>query len=557
MFLSLTNPHRPSPRRSGSTARKLRVVAPNDPPPTLASLRRNGRGRSQPTSQPAYPGLFDLVSPVISEPAALDPLPAPRLLDVIPIPEPGSKPAEPGPAAPPASPDRVSPATVPSQIWTVTGLVRQVRSMVEQGYARVTVEGEISNWRPAGSGHCYFTLKDSGAQLSAVLFRRQASLLRFRPKDGDAVKLHGQLSIYESRGQMQLIAEWMEQAGLGALLAEVQRLKDQLRREGLFDRKRPLPPFPRCIGVITSLHGAALRDIVKVCRRRHAAVQLLIYPAAVQGPNCPAEIAAGLRWFNAHPDRAEVVLVARGGGSWEDLHGFDDEQVARAIAASILPVITGIGHATDATLADAAADLCAPTPSAAAELLTAAHHGIEDHVLRLHGRLLRAGSFELLRAQQRLGRLSAQTVLRRVEDSLNRRAQRLDELAFRAQSTLSRRLRSGTNRLKNVESRLTRQNPAVRLGTDRRRLELLQSRLERASALLLTGRQRRSEAATHRLEALSPLRVLDRGYALVYDSSGHLLRSASSTQTGQILTARLAEGSLQAEVLAPVDQPGT
>ena len=427
--------------------------------------------------------------------------------------------------------------------------------MVEQGYARVTVEGEISNWRPAASGHCYFTLKDADAQLSAVLFRRQAALLRFQPRDGDAVKLHGQLSIYESRGQMQIIAEWMEQAGLGALLAEVQRLKDQLRREGLFDRKRPLPPFPRCIGVITSLHGAALRDVVKVCRRRHASVRLLIYPASVQGPNCPAEIAAALRWFNAHLDHAEVVLIARGGGSWEDLHGFDHEHVARAIAASTLPVITGIGHATDSTIADAAADFCAPTPSAAAEVLTAAQHRVEDHILRLHGRLLRAGSFELLRAQQRFGRLSAQTVLRRIDDSLNRRAQRLDELAFRAQATLSRRLRSQTNRLKNAESRLTRQNPAVRLGDDRRRLESLQTRLERASNVVITARGRRTEAASHRLETLSPLRVLNRGYALVYGPGGHLLRSAASAHTGQVLTARLAEGSLQAEVLPPSHLP--
>ena len=533
-------------------------MASNDPPPTLASLRRNARGRSAQTSPASYPSLFDLAPPGDPEPSVPEPLPAPRLLDAIPLASPPLRPPAPPPlaeASATADQPTEAPHAASPQVWTVTGLVRQVRSMVEHGYARVTVEGEISNWRPAASGHCYLTLKDAGAQLSAVLFRRQASLLRFRPRDGDAVKLHGQLSVYESRGQMQIIAEWMEQAGLGALLAEVQRLKEQLRREGLFDRKRPLPPFPRCIGVITSLQGAALRDIVKVCRRRHAAVQLLIYPAAVQGPNCPAEIAAGLRWFNAHTDHAEVVLVARGGGSWEDLHGFDHEQVARAIAASTLPVITGIGHATDSTIADAAADLCAPTPSAAAEILTAAQHRIDDHVARLHDRLLRGGGFELLRAQQRLGRLSAGTVLRRVEDSLNRRAQRLDELAFRAQGTLSRRLRSATNQLKNAESRLSRGNPAVRLGTDRRRLERLGSRLERASALVLSARQRRSEAATHRLEALSPLRVLDRGYALVYGPGGHLLRAAAAVQPGDRLTARLAEGRLQAEVLAPIPEP--
>ncbi len=434
--------------------------------------------------------------------------------------------------------------------WTVSGLVRHVRGLVERGYGQVTVEGEISNWRPAGSGHCYFTIKDAEAQLSAVIFRRQASLLRFRPNDGDAVRLRGQLSVYESRGQMQLIAEWIEQMGFGALLAALQRLKEQLRAEGLFDRKRPLPAFPRCIGVVTSLQGAALRDIVKVCRRRHAAVQLLIYPAAVQGPNCAAEVAAGLRWFSAHPDRAEVVLVARGGGSWEDLHGFDDEAVVRAIAGSTLPVITGLGHATDSTLADLAADQCAPTPSAAAELLTAGQHRVEEHVERLGSRLRRVGSFELLRAQQRLARLGAGIVLRRVEDALNRRAQRVDELSFRAEAARRGRRRSQEMRLGAIETRLSRQDPLSRLRDNHLRLDRLRNRLQGAAAGNVNLSQRRAEAAQTRLLALSPLGVLERGYALVYGPDGHLLRSATAVDPGQEITARLAAGSLRAQVVS-------
>lgn len=433
--------------------------------------------------------------------------------------------------------------------WTVSSLVRHVRGLVEGGYGQITVEGEISNWRPAGSGHCYFTVKDSGAQLSAVLFRRQASLLRFRPSDGDAVRLHGQLSVFESRGQLQLIVEWMEQVGFGALLAAVQRLKESLRREGLFDRKRPLPPFPRCIGVVTSLQGAALRDIVKVCRRRHAAVQLLIYPAAVQGPNCPAEIAAGVRWFSAHPDRAEVVLVARGGGSWEDLHGFDDEGVARAIAACALPIITGIGHATDSTIADAAADLCAPTPSAAAELLTAAQHRVEEHVARLHGRMLRAESYELLRAQGRLTRLNARDVLRRVGDSLNRRSQRTDELGFRGESAVRERLRRAEIRLGTLSARLARQNPALQLTNSRGRWDALQNRLRQSSQRGTSVGGSRVDRCRTRLEALSPLRVLERGYALVYDARGHLLRDADVATDGEEIRARLGRGELHARVL--------
>ena len=449
------------------------------------------------------------------------------------------------------------PASVPEaetspdrpETWTVSGLVRHVRGLVERGYGQVTVEGEISNWRPAGSGHCYFTVKDAGAQLSAVLFRRQAALLRFRPTDGDAVRLHGQLSVYESRGQMQLIVEWMEQVGFGALLAAVQRLKERLRREGLFDRQRPLPPFPRCIGVVTSLQGAALRDIVKVCRRRHAAVQLLVYPAAVQGPNCPAEIAAGVHWFSAHPDRAEVVLVARGGGSWEDLHGFDDEGIARAIAACTLPVITGIGHAPDSTIADAAADLCAPTPSAAAELLTAAQHKVEERIDRLYGRLLRAGSYELLRAQGRFARLNASRVLRTVEDSLNRRAQRLDELNFRADASLRKRLRASDTRLRLAESRLNRQNPTLQLVDARGRLETLRARLVSCAERRNKDGKARIDHCTARLKAMSPLRVLERGYALVYASDGRLLRDAAMISPDQEIQARLASGSLRARVL--------
>ena len=278
------------------------------------------------------------------------------------------------------------------------------------------------------------------------MFRRQASLIRFQPKDGDAVRLRGQLSVYENRGQMQLIAEWMEPRGLGALLAAVRELKERLRREGLFDRKRPLPQFPKCIGIVTSVQGAALRDIVKVCRRRHAAVNLLIYPAAVQGPRCAIEVAAGVRWFSRHPEQADVVIVARGGGSWEDLHGFDDERVARAIAECAVPVIVGVGHATDSTIADAAADVFAPTPSAAAELVTAAQHRIEERVERLQSRLVRAGRYEILRARQRLSRLGAEMVLRRAHDGVDRKAQRLDELDLRMSSAVLRRLRSPSDR---------------------------------------------------------------------------------------------------------------
>jgi exodeoxyribonuclease VII large subunit len=437
-----------------------------------------------------------------------------------------------------------------ARVFTVGELVRTLRSLVERSYSQIAVEGEISNWRPAASGHCYFTLKDGAAQLSVVLFRRQAQLLRFRPKDGDAVRLRGQLSVYDSRGQLQLIAESMQQTGLGALLAAVQELKARLRREGLFENQRPLPAFPRCIGVVTSLQGAALRDIVKVCRRRHAAVNLLIYPAAVQGPNCAAEIAAGVRWFSAHSERADVVVVARGGGSWEDLHGFDAEVVVRAIAACLVPVITGIGHATDSVLADAAADVCAPTPSAAAELVTVGQHEVEARLTRLHIRLQRAGRYELLRAAQRFGRIGAPAVLQRTQDALGRRAQQLDELAQRAESALATRLRSRSLCLNQLDARLHRHHPALRLSEDRRRLAMLHTRLAAGRVPALNAARMRVNGAASQLEALSPLRVLERGYALVYGPDGHLLRSSAQAPAGFNITARLHHGRLGATVTA-------
>ncbi|WP_158788859.1 exodeoxyribonuclease VII large subunit [Granulicella sp. L46] len=504
--------------------------------PSLADLRRT-RSRKPATrpEPPSSPSLFDTVPDV----TAADILAEQSRSLSTPPPSKLSRSAEDTPALR---------AEAAQDVFTVGELVRHIRNLVERTHGHVTVEGEISNWRPAASGHCYFTLKDAEAQLSIVLFRRQATLLRFRPKDGDAVRISGSLSIYESRGQLQLVAETMQQTGLGALLAATQALKERLRREGLFDNQRPLPPFPHCIGVVTSLQGAALRDIVKVCRRRHAAVNLLIYPAAVQGPNCPAEIAAGINWFSARPNHADVVLVARGGGSWEDLHGFDAEIVARAIAACSVPVITGIGHATDTTIADAAADLHAPTPSAAAELLTASQHGIADRLARLQSRLTRANRYNLLRLRQRLSALNADAILRRARTTFERRAQHLDDLTDRAETSLNRTLNRQHQRLAQLETRLRRQDATLRLANDRHRFQSLTQRLRATRTIPLQQAHTRLNRATSRLEALSPLRVLERGYALVYAPDGTLLRNATQAPAGTAITAQLAKGRLRAKV---------
>ncbi|MDE1156579.1 MAG: exodeoxyribonuclease VII large subunit [Acidobacteriaceae bacterium] len=509
--------------------------------PTLAELRasRPARRSSRRPQPPALPGLFAFAEP-LTEPEA-QPVSASLSPSVA-----SSRPTAPLPLQQ-AEEAKPTPAEAP-RIYKVGELVRHIRGIVEDGFAGVTVEGEISNWRPASSGHCYFTLKDAQAQLQIVMFRAQAQRLRWRPKDGDAVRLTGAVSVYEARGQMQMVAERMEQLGLGALLEATRQLKERLRQEGLFERERPLPPFPRCIGIVTSLQGAALRDIVKVCRRRHAAVNLLVYPAAVQGPNCSREVAAGVHWFSRHASLVDVVLVARGGGSWEDLHGFDAEEVARAIAVCEVPVITGIGHAPDSTIADAAADLCAPTPSAAAEIVTAAQHRIEERILRLEERLHRAGRYELLRAQQRFGRLSAEMVLRRAEDGLRRRAQRLDELDLRTESALRRRISTEESRVSRLEMRLRQRHPIAVLSADRLRFEAATTRLERFRHTLIDRRSSRLERATLRLEAMSPLRVLDRGYSLVYTNEGTLVRSAAQLHAGQAMMARFSEGSVRARV---------
>jgi exodeoxyribonuclease VII large subunit len=485
--------------------------------------------------------LADLRRKKMRKPSA----PAPTLFDLVPPPKlPSSLLSAPASAA---SFPLVEPADAP-KVWTVAELMGRLRGLVERSYTSVTVEGEISNWRPAASGHCYFTLKDGNAQLAIVMFRAEAQRLGFHPQDGAAVRVSGALTIYESRGQMQLVAERMEQVGLGALLAATRALKERLRAEGIFDRKRALPDFPRCIGVITSLQGAALRDIVKVCRRRHAGVSLLVYPVAVQGPNCAAEVAAALAWFSQHPHRADVVLVARGGGSWEDLHGFDDETVVRAIATCSLPVITGIGHATDSTLADAAADVCAPTPSSAAELVTASHHRLSERVDALRQRSLRAIRFHLLQARQRFMELRAEASLHRAGDRFRIGSQRLDDLDGKMQDALAASVGQQHRAIDRLEDRLARRSPAGAVVAGRLRSAALDERLRRAGNRLTSARRTDCRTLEAQLAALSPLAILERGYALIQDSEGNVVRDAGKVYSGQGVVARLARGRFRARV---------
>ena len=437
------------------------------------------------------------------------------------------------------------------RIWPVRELVGLVRELVEQEWGDVWVEGEISNFRPAPSGHVYFTLKDAGAQLPIVLFRRQAMLLRFRPEDGLHVLVRGRVSVYEQRGQMQLVAETMEPVGAGSLQLAFEQLKARLKAEGLFEaeRKRPLPAFPRAVGIVTSPTGAVIRDFLNIAGRRDSGLNIFICPVSVQGDSAPEEIEAALAELNA-AGLVDVIVVARGGGSLEDMAAFNSERVARAIAASRLPVVSAVGHETDFTIADFVADLRAPTPSAAAELITEAQHSIAEHLATLEHRLDRAARFQLLQARQRLTRLPVSSAEARVSAQLHRLEQRLDDLSFRQEAAVSGPLRSYQLYVANLAAAVLRHDPRQGLAQARERLAAGRTRLDRALERLLRASAVTVSALDAHLQSLSPLAVLDRGYALVLDAGGGLVRSAGQLTPGDQLTTRLSDGVFISRVVA-------
>ena len=445
------------------------------------------------------------------------------------------------------------------RVWPVGELVAEVRELVEMNFADVWVEGEISNYRPAPSGHVYFTLKDAAAQLPIVLFRRQAMLLRFRPEDGLHVLVRGRVSVYEQRGQMQLVAETLEPVGAGSLQLAFEQLKQRLKAEGLFEaaRKRPLPAFPRTVGIVTSPTGAVIRDFLNIVTRRHSGLNVLLYPVSVQGDSAPAEIEAALAGLNT-TSFVDLIVLARGGGSLEDLAAFNSERVARAIAASHLPVVSAIGHETDFTIADFVADLRAPTPSAAAELVTEAQHKIADHLVTQMLRLERAVRFQLLRARHSWTQLPVSRVEARVVSLFHRLEQRLDDLGFSMDVAIGAYLRRRELRVADLAAQVLRHDPRERLAVARESLAALRSRLDRSLESRIHASRTALTALDVRLRALSPLAVLDRGYALVLAADGALVRSAIQLNPGDRLTTRLADGAFtsRVETATPNPSPG-
>ena len=435
------------------------------------------------------------------------------------------------------------------RIWRVADLVSAVRTTVERGYTDVWVEGEISNFRPAESGHLYFTLKDGDAQLRVVMFRSQARLLRFRPENGMQIIARGRVTIYDARGELQLSAEFLEPVGAGALQLAFEQLKKKLAEEGLFDpaRKKPIPQLPRRIGIITSARGAALHDMLNVLGRRHESVGILIYPAQVQGEAAPTEVAAGVKYFN-RAKNVDVLIIARGGGSLEDLAAFNDEQLARTIAASALPVISAVGHETDFTICDFVADLRAPTPSAAAELVIESKHKLAEHLAHLHRRQDRAMRYHLLMARNRLTELAQRGAFLRMKDVLDRRGQRLDELTFRLAAGFRQSLREYRRRLDVASARVRHFDFRRSLAITRTKLDAGASTLQRAVQARLLHERARLEQLSARLNALSPVKILDRGYALVFDNEGRLVKDATRLSAGDRISARVSRGTLTAEV---------
>ncbi len=435
------------------------------------------------------------------------------------------------------------------RIWTVKDLMSAVRSAVEREYTDVFVEGEISNYRPAESGHLYFTLKEDGAQMRVVMFRSQARLLRFKPADGMAVIARGRVTVYEARGELQLSAQYLEPRGAGALQIAFEQLKQKLAAEGLFDpaRKRPIPALPRSIGVVTSPRGAAIRDIVNIVQRRHRGLNVLIYPAQVQGEAAAGEVSAGIQYFN-RAGNVDVIVVARGGGSMEDLAAFNDEGLARVAAASELPLISAIGHETDFTILDFVADLRAPTPSAAAELVIESQHQLEQRVETFRQRLARAARYQLLMARQTLTQLAQHGAFARMHDLIGRRQQRLDELVFRLASAERRHLQEYRTRLDTASARVRARDLRRTLEAMRRDLEAHTSALASAARSDLARRRARFEGLRGTLDALSPLSILERGYALVFDARGNLVKDAHQVRPGNEIRARVSRGTIAATV---------
>ncbi|MDD7994691.1 exodeoxyribonuclease VII large subunit [Kosakonia sp. H7A] len=443
-------------------------------------------------------------------------------------------------------------------IYTVSRLNQSVRLLLERELGQVWISGEISNFTQPASGHWYFTLKDDTAQVRCAMFRNSNRRVTFRPQHGQQVLVRANITLYEPRGEYQIIVESMQPAGEGLLQQKYEQLKAKLAAEGLFDQqlKQPLPSPAHCVGVITSKTGAALHDILHVLKRRDPSLPVVIYPTAVQGEDAPEQIVRAIALANARQE-CDVLIVGRGGGSLEDLWSFNDERVARAIFASRIPVVSAVGHETDVTIADFVADLRAPTPSAAAEIVSRNQLELLRQVQAMQQRLEMSMDYYLAGRNRRFALLNHRLQQQHPQLRLARQQTVLERLQQRMQNALDTQLKRASARQQRVMQRLNQQNPQPRIHRAQSRVQQLEYRLsQNIRDRLSTTRERFGSAITH-LEAVSPLATLARGYSVTTSPAGEVLKKTRQVKVGDKLTTRLNDGWVESEVsnVTPVKKP--
>jgi exodeoxyribonuclease VII large subunit len=442
------------------------------------------------------------------------------------------------------------------QPLSVTELNSEVREMLENNFASVWVEGEITNFHAAGSGHWYFTLTDGNAFIKACCFKGANYRIRFKPSDGLQVRVRGKLSVYGPRGELQIVVDSLEPVGEGALAVAFEQVKAKLERAGLFDQalKRSLPLHPRRVGVITSPTGAALQDILTVLKRRARSVSVVVIPTLVQGDRAGEQISDAIRLVNEYCDgcleneRVDVLIVGRGGGSAEDLWAFNEEQVARAIRASKIPVISAVGHEIDFTIADFAADHRAPTPSAAAEIVARAEGEVLEFIQRSSNELMRSMNMRFLTSKAQIQALAMSPVFSEFPQEIRELGYRVEELLGTAEDAVDSQIFKGSESLQQLTARLSPLGLAAKLGDNRNRLAVLEQRAKTSGDAIATDRHHRLGRVMASLDAMSPLSVLERGYSITKSIDGRVLREADGVAPGDRVSIRLASGELAAEV---------
>jgi len=434
------------------------------------------------------------------------------------------------------------------RVFTVSELNSAIRAVLDAEFQDLWVSGEISGLKHATSGHYYFTLKERDAQVRCVAFRSAHRYWKIKPQDGLAVLARGRLDVYEARGEYQLLVELLEPQGYGVLQLAFEQLKKKLASEGLFDRarKRDLPRFPRRIGVVTSARGAVISDLIHVLTRRFPGVHVRLFPALVQGEGSIEDVCRGLEYFS-RTRWAEVVIVGRGGGSLEDLWTFNEEAVARAIAACAVPVVSAVGHETDVTIADFVADLRAPTPSAAAELIVPTRDDLLDRVSAARSQSAQVLRYRLAMLERRLRQQGIERALSALHRRIGRGMQRIDELDYRIRERFRAAIGARERRRRGLEIRLQHFDIRPRLAADRGRWDAVQTRIAQAVLARLAARKSTQQQLAAKLSALSPLRILDRGYAIVSNESG-ILKDATAAPPSSNIHVRLAHGELDATV---------